>query len=59
MNCILNAAQLYADIINRKHDFEIKVGPKGPPSGSNFWLGFMNSDPYVCVCGATPMFGPL
>ena len=34
-----------------KHDFEITVDPKGPPSGSTFWSGFEGPD-----CGATPLF---
>ena len=28
-----------------KYDFEITVDPKGPPSGSTFWLGFKVPDP--------------
>ena len=28
-----------------KHDFEITGDPKGPPSGSTFWLGFKAPNP--------------
>ena len=33
----------------QKHDFEIKVDPKGPPSESTFWLGFETPEPCGCT----------
>ena len=30
----------------QKHDFELMVGPKDPPSVATFWLGFETPDPH-------------
>ena len=34
-----------------KHNFEITVDLKGPPSGPTFWLGFEDPDPYGYLWG--------
>ena len=37
-----------------KHDFEITGDPKGPTSGSTFWLGFEAPDSYGYLWGRAP-----
>ena len=34
-----------------KHNFELTVDLKGPPSGPTFWLGFEDPDPYGYLWG--------
>ena len=41
-----------------KHNFEIIGDPKGPTSGSTFWLGFEVPDPYGDLLGHAILIGP-